>query len=72
MHFVHYPGAVDLDRARADRQIVGDRFVGQSREQALQHLAFARREQLPPLLPFDIDQMPSPRFRPKLQSTPPA
>jgi len=25
-----------------------------------------------PLLPFDINQMPSPRFRPKLQSTPPA
>ena len=25
-----------------------------------------------PLLPFDMNQMPSPRFRPKLQSTLPA
>ena len=36
------------------------------------HRRIAFTHDLHPLLPFDIDQMPSPRFRPKLQSTLPA
>src|SRR5215469_1464461 len=43
--FVHQSCAMDLHRARADREIVGDCFARQSGEETLQHLTLPRREQ---------------------------
>src|SRR5271155_174025 len=44
-HLVHYARPVNLDRARAYRQVVGDRFVGQPRDEAGENLPLSRREQ---------------------------
>ena len=43
-HLVHEARAVDLNGARADREIVSNRFVGQPREQPLQHFPLPWRE----------------------------
>lgn len=43
--FCPSPRSVNLDRARADLQIIRDRLIGQPGEQAFQDLPLARREQ---------------------------
>ena len=41
-HLLHDPGAMDLDRARADPELAGDRLVGAPDQQLLEDLALAR------------------------------
>ena len=43
-HLGHHVGAVDLNRARADAEMIGDHFVLQAIQHAGQNLMFAVRE----------------------------
>ena len=44
LHLGHHVGAIDLHRAGTDAVVVGDRLVGKSCDESLQHLALARAE----------------------------
>jgi hypothetical protein len=74
--------AIDRPPTPVTKVCNGSNLAGPSRSRErlesahLGHLGYrSRRRFATQLLPFDMkqmDQMPSPRFRPKLQSTPPA
>jgi hypothetical protein len=44
----HQIGAVDLDRSRADAEVVGNGLVGKTLRKTIEHVAFTRRKRLQP------------------------
>jgi hypothetical protein len=56
VHFAHYPGAVEFDGARADVQVISNRFVGKTRHQTVKDITLALRQELSSNVVDEVNQ----------------